>query len=250
MSNDSADLFGISIHALSWEQAVSTIMQWAQETRSRVVCACNVHSVISAKADSALKKALKSADMRTPDGAPLAWLMRKIGWPTQQRINGPDLMWKLLSASEQLQIPLFLLGSTKSTLNHLEKKLCIAFPKLRLVGQVSPPFRALTAKEDDELIALISSSGARILFVGLGCPKQEKWMATHRQRLPMVMVGVGAAFDYHAGSLARAPIRWQRAGLEWLYRLAMEPKRLGCRYLVTNTLFLLALPGQLWRRPR
>ena len=250
MSNDSADLFGISIHALSWEQAVSTIMQWTQETRSRVVCACNVHSVISAKADSALKKALKSADMRTPDGAPLAWLMRKIGWPTQQRINGPDLMWKLLSASEQLQIPVFLLGSTESTLNHLEKKLCVAFPKLRLVGQVSPPFRALTAKEDDELIALISSSGARILFVGLGCPKQEKWMATHRQRLPMVMVGVGAAFDYHAGSLARAPIRWQRAGLEWLYRLAMEPKRLGCRYLVTNTLFLLALPGQLWRRPR
>lgn len=250
MSNDSADLFGISIHALSWEQAVSTIMQWAQETRSRVVCACNVHSVISAKADAALKKALKSADMRTPDGAPLAWLMRKIGWPTQQRINGPDLMWKLLSASEQLQIPLFLLGSTKLTLNHLEKKLCIAFPKLRLVGQVSPPFRTLTAKEDDELIALISSSGARLLFVGLGCPKQEKWMATHRQRLPMVMVGVGAAFDYHAGSLARAPIRWQRAGLEWLYRLAMEPKRLGCRYLVTNTLFLLALPGQLWRRPR
>ena len=250
MSNDSADLFGISIHALSWEQAVSTIMQWTQETRSRVVCACNVHSVISAKADSALKKALKSADMRTPDGAPLAWLMRKIGWPTQQRINGPDLMWKLLSASEQLQIPVFLLGSTESTLNHLEKKLCVAFPKLRLVGQVSPPFRALTAKEDDEQIALISSSGARILFVGLGCPKQEKWMATHRQRLLMVMVGVGAAFDYHAGTLARAPIRWQRAGLEWLYRLAMEPKRLGCRYLVTNTLFLLALPGQLWRRPR
>jgi N-acetylglucosaminyldiphosphoundecaprenol N-acetyl-beta-D-mannosaminyltransferase len=250
MSNDSADLFGISIHALSWEQAVSTIMQWTQETRSRVVCACNVHSVISAKADSALKKALKSADMRTPDGAPLAWLMRKIGWPTQQRINGPDLMWKLLSASEQLQIPVFLLGSTESTLNHLEKKLCVAFPKLRLVGQVSPPFRTLTAKEDDELIALISSSGARILFVGLGCPKQEKWMATHRQRLPMVMVGVGAAFDYHAGTLARAPIRWQRAGLEWLYRLAMEPKRLGYRYLVTNTLFLLALPGQLWRRPR
>ena len=127
MSNDSADLFGISIHALSWEQAVSTIMQWTQETRSRVVCACNVHSVISAKADSALKKALKSADMRAPDGAPLAWLMRKIGWPTQQRINGPDLMWKLLSASEQLQIPVFLLGSTESTLNHLEKNYALLF---------------------------------------------------------------------------------------------------------------------------
>jgi N-acetylglucosaminyldiphosphoundecaprenol N-acetyl-beta-D-mannosaminyltransferase len=250
MSDQSVELFGISIHALSWPQAESIIMQWTQEARSRVVCACNVHSVVSAKADPELKKALKSADMCTPDGAPLAWLMRKIGWPDQQRINGPDLMWRLLSAAERLQIPVFLLGSTESTLNHLEKKLRIAFPKLPLAGQLSPPFRALTAKEDDELIALISASSARLLFVGLGCPKQEKWMATHRQRLPMVMVGVGAAFDYHAGTLARAPIRWQRAGLEWLYRLAMEPKRLGRRYLVTNILFLLALPGQLWRRSR
>jgi N-acetylglucosaminyldiphosphoundecaprenol N-acetyl-beta-D-mannosaminyltransferase len=250
MSNDSAELFGISINAISWEQAESIITQWTQARQSRVVCACNVHSVISAKTDPELKQALSSADMRTPDGAPLAWLMRKIGWPDQQRINGPDLMWKLLSAAEQPQIPVFLLGSTESTLNQLEKKLHSAFPKLPIVGLISPPFRALTAKEDDELIALISASSARLLFVGLGCPKQEKWMATHRQRLPMVMVGVGAAFDYHAGTLARAPIRWQRAGLEWLYRLAMEPKRLGRRYLVTNILFLLALPGQLWRRSR
>ena len=250
MSNDSAELFGISITALSWEQAASTIMQWTQEAQSRVVCACNVHSVISAKADPELKLALSTADMRTPDGAPLAWLMRKIGWPDQQRINGPDLMWKLLSAAERLMVPVFLLGSTELTLHELEKKLLIAFPRLPLVGLVSPPFRPMTTKEDDELIAQISASGARLLFVGLGCPKQEKWMATHRQRLSMVIVGVGAAFDYHAGTLARAPIRWQRAGLEWLYRLAMEPKRLGRRYLVTNTLFLLALPGQLWKRSR
>jgi N-acetylglucosaminyldiphosphoundecaprenol N-acetyl-beta-D-mannosaminyltransferase len=250
MSNDSAELFGISITALSWKQAESTIMQWAQQPKSRVVCACNVHSVISANADPELKLALSTADMRTPDGAPLAWLMRKIGWPDQQRINGPDLMWKLLSEANRLQVPVFLLGSTESTLNELEKKLLIAFPSLPLVGLLSPPFRPMTTQEDDELIALISVSGARLLFVGLGCPKQEKWMATHRQRLPMVMVGVGAAFDYHAGTLARAPKRWQRAGLEWLYRLAVEPKRLGRRYLVTNTLFLLALPGQLWKRSR
>jgi N-acetylglucosaminyldiphosphoundecaprenol N-acetyl-beta-D-mannosaminyltransferase len=197
-----------------------------------------------------LKQALSSADMCTPDGAPLAWLMRKIGWPDQQRINGPDLMWKLLREAERLKIPVFLLGSTDSTLNQLSKKLHTAFPLLLLAGQVSPPFRPLNSQENDELITLISSSGAQLIFVGLGCPKQEKWMATHRQRLPMVMVGVGAAFDYHAGTLARAPIRWQRAGLEWIYRLAMEPKRLGRRYLVTNILFLLALPEQLWRRSR
>lgn len=250
MSDDSAELFGISITALSWEEAASTIMQWTKEPRSRVVCACNVHSVISANADPELKLALSTADICTPDGAPLAWLMRKIGWPNQQRINGPDLMWKLLRQAEQLKVPIFLLGSTESTLKELEKKLLIAFPRSTLVGVVSPPFHPMTTKEDDELIALILASGARILFVGLGCPKQEKWMATHRQRLPMVMVGVGAAFDYHAGTLERAPIFWQRAGLEWLYRLAMEPKRLGRRYLITNTLFLLALPGQLWRRTR
>jgi N-acetylglucosaminyldiphosphoundecaprenol N-acetyl-beta-D-mannosaminyltransferase len=176
--------------------------------------------------------------------------MRKIGWPNQQRINGPDLMWKLLRQAEQLKVPIFLLGSTESTLKELEKKLLITFPRSTLVGVVSPPFHPMTTKEDDELTALILASGARILFVGLGCPKQEKWMATHRQRLPMVMVGVGAAFDYHAGTLERAPIFWQRAGLEWLYRLAMEPKRLGRRYLITNTLFLLALPGQLWKHCR
>jgi N-acetylglucosaminyldiphosphoundecaprenol N-acetyl-beta-D-mannosaminyltransferase len=186
--------------------------------------------------------------MRTPDGAPLAWLMRKTGWPEQQRISGPDLMWYLLGEAQRLNIPIFLLGSTHSTLENLSKKICTAFPQLTLAGTASPPFRPMDQTEQDDLSNLICTSGARIVFVGLGCPKQEKWMALHRGRLPVVMVGVGAAFDYHAGTLPRAPASWQYLGLEWLYRLALEPTRLCRRYLVTNTQFLLSLPGQLWKR--
>lgn len=248
MTIQSAELLGSHIDAISWEQAGTKIMQWAIEGSSRVVCACNVHTLINARTDPDLAKAIASADMRTPDGAPVAWLMRKLGWPEQQRISGPDLMWYLLEEAQRLDIPVFLLGSTHSTLDQLSIQLRSSFPQLILSGIFSPPFRPMDQQEDDELRQAILDSGAKVVFVGLGCPKQEKWMAAHRVNLPVVMIGVGAAFDYHAGTLARAPASWQHVGLEWLYRLAMEPVRLCGRYLVTNTLFLLSLPGQLWKR--
>jgi N-acetylglucosaminyldiphosphoundecaprenol N-acetyl-beta-D-mannosaminyltransferase len=248
MSEQSADILGTRIDVITWEQVRSRIIQWANEGSSRVVCACNVHSLVTAKTDAELHAAITSADIRTPDGAPLAWLMRKSGWPEQQRISGPDLMWYLLGEAQRSSIPVFLLGSTHSTLNNLSSQLRTAFPQLILAGTASPPFRPMNQTEQNDLIDLISTSGARLVFVGLGCPKQEKWMASHRGRLPVVMVGVGAAFDYHAGTLPRAPTSWQYLGLEWLYRLAMEPTRLCRRYLVTNTQFLLSLPSQLWKR--
>lgn len=248
MSQQSAELLGSQIDAISWEQAGTRIMQWAIEGSSRVVCACNVHTLVHARTDTELAKAIASADMRTPDGAPLAWLMRKLGWPEQQRISGPDLMWYLLGEAQRLGIPAFLLGSTPSTLDRLSTQLRTSFPQLILAGIFSPPFRPMSQHENDELREMIVRSGAKIVFVGLGCPKQEKWMASQRGNLPVVMIGVGAAFDYHAGTLPRAPASWQHVGLEWLYRLAMEPVRLCRRYLVTNTLFLLSLPGQLWKR--
>ncbi len=248
MSEQSAQLLGSYIDAISWEQAGTRIMQWAIEGSSRVVCACNVHTLINSRTDAELANAIASADMRTPDGAPLAWLMRKLGWPEQQRISGPDLMWYLLGEAQRLGIPIFLLGSTPSTLDQLSNQLRISFPQLILAGIFSPPFRPLNPQEHAELSQMIINSGARIVFVGLGCPKQEKWMASHRDNLPVVMIGVGAAFDYHAGTLPRAPASLQHVGLEWLYRLVVEPVRLCRRYLVTNTLFLLSLPGQLWKR--
>lgn len=245
----SATLLGTRIDAMSWEQAAGRILRWAQSGASRMVCLCNVHSLVSARHDPALAAALALSDLNSPDGAPLAWLMRRRGWPEQQRLSGPDLMWRLLGEAARLQQPVFLLGGTTTTLDRLQTVLRSAFPALQIGGSLSPPFRALDDADNEQIITAIHASGARIVLIGLGCPKQEKWMAAQRGRLSAVMLGVGAAFDYHAGVLPRAPLAWQRLGLEWLYRLAQEPVRLASRYLLTNTLFLLSLPRELWRRP-
>jgi N-acetylglucosaminyldiphosphoundecaprenol N-acetyl-beta-D-mannosaminyltransferase len=243
-------LLGTRIDALSWELALGRLMRWAQAGESRMVCLCNVHSLVTAGSDPGLRDALQRSDMNAPDGAPVAWMMRHLGWPEQQRLAGPDLMGKLLVEAARLQMPVFLLGATEATLALLAERLRATLPALTLAGTLSPPFRPL-ADEDNALItSTIAASGARLVLVGLGCPKQEKWMAAQRGRLPAVMVGLGAAFDYHAGTLRRAPASWQRHGFEWLYRLLCEPTRLAGRYLLSNALFLLALPYVWWRRPR
>lgn len=243
----SESLLGTRIDALSWVSVGARIMHWATHSKSRMVCLCNVHTVITARDDAALRRALARSDMNAPDGAPIAWLMRKRGHPDQERISGPDLMWRTLDDAAQRGLPVFFYGSTTPTLEKLRAALTAAFPSLDIAGMLAPPFRPLSAQEDAAITGTIRKSGAQLVFVGLGCPKQEKWIASHLGRIDAVMLGVGAAFDYHAGTLRRAPLAWQRAGLEWLYRLAMEPGRLMRRYLVTNTRFLLALPAALWR---
>lgn len=224
------------------------------ETRSsRYVCVCNVHSVVSGARDARFKRILNEADMVTPDGAPIAWAMRQLGFPDQERINGPDLMWRYLARAEQQQQTVFFYGSSIKTLAHLRLALARVFPDLRIGGMHSPPYRSLTAAEDAAEVDFINRSGAQVVLVSLGCPKQEEWMASHRGRINAVMVGVGAAFDYHAGVLRRAPLWWQAHGLEWLYRLMAEPRRLFKRYATTNTLFVLGLMRQIlqeWRYQR
>jgi N-acetylglucosaminyldiphosphoundecaprenol N-acetyl-beta-D-mannosaminyltransferase len=235
------------IDALSWEQLLGRIVRWAQAGQSRMICLCNVHSVVTAKHDAAMANALKRADLNLPDGAPIAWLMRQRSWPEQQRLSGPDLMWQLMREAEKLQLSVFLMGATPATLGRLRGVLSNAFPRLMIAGSLSPPFRPLNELEHRGFVDQINRSGASIVLIGLGCPKQEIWMAECGNAISAVMIGVGAAFDYHAGSLRRAPPVWQRIGLEWLYRLLQEPRRLARRYLLTNTLFLLALPAELWR---
>lgn len=226
------------IDAVTWDEAVGQITRWGADHQSRYVCICNVHSVVTTTSDVEFKIAVNNADMATPDGAPIAWALRRLGHPTQERINGPDLMMKYLQEAERLDQVVFFYGSTESTLAKLRVTLAKQFPRLRIGGTYSPPFRALSLEEDEQIIEMINASGANVVFVGLGCPKQEKWMADHRGRINAVMIGVGAAFDYHAGVVRRAPIWWQRNGLEWLYRLGSEPRRLFKRYMVTNTLFV------------
>jgi N-acetylglucosaminyldiphosphoundecaprenol N-acetyl-beta-D-mannosaminyltransferase len=239
-------VLGVPIDVLGWEQALGRILHWGSRHESRYVCICNVHSVVTAGRDAEFGRVVAQADMATADGAPVAWMLRKMGFAGQQRINGPDLMWRLCGEAERLALPVYFFGSTPETLDLLESRLRDQFKNLVISGCYSPPFRAASAEDDSAEAQRINASGAAVVFVGLGCPKQEMWMARQRGKVNAVMIGVGAAFDYHAGTVRRAPLWMQHAGLEWLHRLASEPGRLWKRYLVTNTVFLIEAAKQLY----
>ncbi|WP_295750815.1 WecB/TagA/CpsF family glycosyltransferase [Undibacterium sp.] len=243
-----ASVLSAKIDTLSWETALQRLYLWASQKESRYVCICNAHSVVTAGQDTAFAEVVAQADMATPDGAPVAWMIRKQGFKAQQRINGPDLMWRYCALAATREESIYLYGATPETLLILQQRLLTAFPGLKIAGAYSPPFRALTDQEDADVVARINASGAGTVWVSLGCPKQELWMAAHRGRINAVMIGVGAAFDYHAGTIVRAPLWMQNSGLEWLHRLVSEPKRLWRRYLVTNSLFIAGAARQLTRQ--
>jgi N-acetylglucosaminyldiphosphoundecaprenol N-acetyl-beta-D-mannosaminyltransferase len=176
---------------------------------------------------------------------PVAWMMRKLGFTQQARLNGPDLMWRYCEVAEREGTSIFLYGNREQTLRALQARLATVFPRLRVAGAIAPPFRRLSAEEDEAAVQRINRSGAGVVFVSLGCPKQEMWMEAHRERIEAVQIGVGAAFDYHAGTLKRAPLWMQQHGMEWLHRLCTEPRRLWRRYLFTNLMFVLGAGQQL-----
>lgn len=236
------------IDVISWSDALQAIHGWASRRESRYVCICNVHSVVTATQDGEFERVINQADLATPDGAPIAWMLRRLGFLRQQRINGPDLMLKYCEQAALRGESVFLYGGTPETMQLLQPALRERFPALKIAGAISPPFRPLTPAEDAETIATINASKAGTVWVSLGCPKQEKWMADHRHRIQAVMIGVGAAFDYHAGTTKRAPSWMQNHGLEWLHRMASEPARLSARYLQTNSIFLFKALRQLARR--
>lgn len=241
-------IIGTPIDVLDWQEALSRVAGWSTAHESRYVCICNVHSIVSARQDASFAEVLREADMATPDGAPVAWMLRRSGFKGQARISGPDLMWKYCAEASQRGESIYLYGGHPTTLEALQRRLAVEFPSLRIAGAYSPPYRPLTAEEDAAVVVAMNESGAGTVWVSLGCPKQERWMAEHRGRIDAVMIGVGAAFDYHAGTLRRAPLWMQRAGLEWFYRLCAEPGRLWRRYLVTNVLFLYYAVCQLFKR--
>ncbi|WP_457637190.1 WecB/TagA/CpsF family glycosyltransferase [Oceanithermus sp.] len=221
------------------------IINWAVQEDSRYVCAANVHMVMESYDSIDFRKVVNSADLVTPDGMPLVWMMRRLGVPNQSRVAGPELLPRVCEAAAQQGIPVGFYGGTADTLSGLTQHLLKRFPSLKIAYAHSPPFRPLSDEEDERVVREINSSGARILFVGLGCPKQERWMAEHRGRVRAVMIGVGAAFDFHAGKVRKAPAWMQRMGLEWLFRLAMEPRRLWRRYAKHNPRFVMLAIMQL-----
>jgi N-acetylglucosaminyldiphosphoundecaprenol N-acetyl-beta-D-mannosaminyltransferase len=250
LSRTTRPVLSSQIDVVSMAQAVARIEGWAAAGQSRMVAICNAHSVVTASGDEHFRAALAMADMATPDGAPVAWMLRRQGASAQRRVSGPDLMLAYCAQAAARGEAVYLYGSTPETLRNLTIRLPQRFPGLRVAGSWSPPFRPPTPEEDSADVDRINASGAHTVWVSLGCPKQELWMAAHRGRVHAPMIGVGAAFDFHAGTVRRAPIWMQRAGLEWLHRLLSEPRRLWRRYLVTNTLFLAGAVRQWLQGPR
>ena len=242
-----APVVGIPISTTSYEEVLQAISARPRD-RGVYVAVCNVHSVMSARRDAALRAAIVEADVGTPDGVPLVWALRWTGYPEQERVYGPELMRKALAESKQLGWKHYLYGSSQETLDRLLAAIDQFAPDAEIVGAVSPPFRELSSEEQEDALAEIRASGADVVWVGLGMPKQELWMQRVQQSLPGgALLGVGAAFDFLAGTVKQAPAWMQRAGLEWLYRLIQEPRRLWRRYIWNNPAYLVLFGWQVLR---
>jgi len=226
------------VDPINYKETTQKIIEWAEKGESRYVCAATVHMVMEAFDSEEFCQVVNNADLVTADGMPLVWMLRLLGHKDQKRCCGPELILWVNKAAAEKGIPVGFYGSTPEVLHDLKKNLLQKFPKLKIVYMYSPPFRSLLPEEEKQVIKEINQSEARILFVGLGCPKQERWMARHRGKIKVVMLGVGAAFDFHAGHKHIAPKWMQNLGLEWLFRLCCEPRRLWRRYLYHNPRFL------------
>lgn len=243
-------VLGQRLDATDYADATARVVDWANRGESRYVCLSNVHMVMQGWDDPNFRQIINAADLITTDGVPLVWCLRALGLPSAVRVYGPDLTLHVCATAAQQQLAIGLYGGTAQSLKEFAAMLQSRFPAIEIACSIAPPFRPLTAAEDATYTKQLAESGARILFVGIGCPKQEIWMSEHRGRLNMPMLGVGAAFDFHAGRVKQAPAWLQAIGLEWLFRLLMEPRRLWRRYAWHNPRFVLFFIGQLLRGRR
>ena len=239
------NVLGVGVSAVDMQAAVRRIGDWIDGGDREYVCVTGVHGVMESQVSDELRAIHNGAGMVTPDGMPLAWLLRLAGFADVSRVCGPDLMPAVFRAGESRGDRHFLYGATEAKLQQLEAGLLRRAPRAQIVGRYAPPFRPLTAVEADDVIMRIGDTRPDIVWIGLSTPKQERWMAEFRPRLNApVLIGVGAAFDVHAGLLPRAPALMQRCGLEWLHRVCVEPRRLWRRYFYNNPRFLALLALQ------
>lgn len=244
--HERVNILSVGVSALNMAQALDIIGGWITRRQPNYVCVTGVHGVMESQRDEDLRRIHNAAGIVTPDGMPLVWLSRLRGRRHVERVYGPDLMLELCERSVSKGYRHFLYGGTEDALEQLESGLQRRCPGLQVVGKYSPPFRPLTDEEDAQVVRMVNEANADIVWVGLSTPKQERWMASHVHRLTApVLLGVGAAFDFHSGLKKQAPRWMQRSGLEWLFRLATEPRRLGPRYLVNNPLFVLLVLRQM-----
>ncbi len=245
------DVFGVQVTPTSYRDASDAIIECARHGQPGVVSCHAVHAVITASCDEELRRQVNTFDMITPDGQPVRWALNLLhGTGLKDRVYGPDLTLHLCRRAARDGVSIYLYGGSPEvveTLQHNLRKLC---PGLEIAGYESPPFRKLTPEEDQEVIDRINASGAGLVFIGLGCPKQDVFAYEHRNSINAVQLCVGAAFDFHAGRKSQAPAWMQKRGLEWLYRLVQEPRRLWKRYLVTNSIYLAKLAKSLMNAPK
>jgi N-acetylglucosaminyldiphosphoundecaprenol N-acetyl-beta-D-mannosaminyltransferase len=241
------DVLGVGVSVTSMEATLAQISVWIEQGERSYVCVTNVHTIMECQDDPELLRIHNESGLTVPDGAPILWAGRAAGAREMGRVRGPDLLPAACELAAHHRWRAFFYGGSPGTAERLATRLAERFPELLVAGTYAPPFRDLTPEEDAAVVERINSSGADLVWVGLSAPKQERWMAAHRERLRSpVLIGVGAAFDIHAGLKPQAPAWMRPLGLEWLFRLALEPRRLWSRYLRTNPRFV---AGILRRRP-
>ncbi len=240
------NILGVGVMPIDLHQAVATLGRWRNEGRRDYVCCVSVHGLVMAQRDPAVRSAINQSGLATEDGMPLVWWCRRAGFAGAGRVCGSDLLDAMCALGAQRGHRHYFYGGTPLVLEQLASRLTRRFPGLVVAGYRSPPFRPLTEKEDAADVAAINEARPDYVWVGLGMPKQEKWMASHVGRIDATaLLGIGAAFDFHAGTKPRAPAWMQRSGFEWLFRLASEPRRLAHRYLIDNTIFVARTVQQL-----
>lgn len=244
-------IFGIGISVTDYAQATRVVIRHAKEHRSFTVTALATHGLMLADEDPAFRAVVNSIDLVTPDGQPVRWALNALhGTRLAERVYGPDLTGFVCAAAAREGVSVYLYGSSPETNSRLAAALERAYPGLVIAGRQPDRFREATTEEDAADIERINSSGAGVVLVGRGCPRQERWVAAHKDRVHAAMLAVGAAFDYHAGTLGRPPPWMQRLGLEWLFRLIQEPRRLFGRYVRYNSRFMLRFAGAVMQRRR
>jgi exopolysaccharide biosynthesis WecB/TagA/CpsF family protein len=245
------NVLGVMVDAIDYDAATEKVVTAARDRKPLALTALAVHGVMTGVADPAHNARLNSFDVVTPDGQPVRWGLKVLhGVALDDRVYGPTLTLRVLSRCAELGLPIYLYGSTDATLERLNAALTRMFPALKIAGVESSKFRAVADGEDREIAGRVTASGARLLLVGLGCPRQEIFTYAMRPLLDMPVMAVGAAFDYHAGLLRKPPAWMQRYALEWLWRLGLEPARLWRRYLILNPAYLARLAAQkthVWR---
>ena len=241
-------VLSLSIDLIDYATAIDRITKIARGGRGGYVCVANVHVAIECEDDPRFTQLVNDADLVLPDGTPLVWMQRLQGNENATQVRGPSLMPMLMQHAEAEDLRIGFLGGRPEVLETIVARAHAEFPSLHIAYNHSPPFRALTPAENTEIADAINKAGVQILFVGLGCPKQERWMAANRDAVNAVMIGVGAAFDLYAGNIREAPMIVSKLGLEWMFRLIQEPRRLFSRYLLVNPRFVWLATRQLIRK--